>query len=114
MTKVTRAQPLRKAEAAAAVEKQAPPSPPPRATDTLMAQIAQRQAAEPGLSVVAALDAVQKQAPELYAEYMADARIPHLQGQPLPVAKADPLTYEQILKMATAQRLPRARRPGRC
>ena len=60
----------------APVQKEAPPSPPPSATDTLMQTIATRQAAEPGLSFVAALDAVHKEAPALYDAYQAEQSLP--------------------------------------
>jgi hypothetical protein len=90
-------------QAAAAVEKQAPPSPPSSAPDTFLTAIAKRQAAQPALSFRQASDAVHTECPELYAQYQRDARYPHLIGQPMPVAKAAPLTYEAILALADAR-----------
>lgn len=78
-------------------------TPPRSAADTLMAQIAARQAAAPGLRVADAWTPVMKENPELRAQYERDARYPSLRGQPMP-PQADPApTYEAILAMADAR-----------
>jgi hypothetical protein len=82
--------------------KQSPPAPPPSVTDPFLAAIEKRRT-EKVLTFVEASDAVQQQAPELYAQYVRDSRSPHLRGQPVTKQADLAPTYEAILKQVDAQ-----------
>jgi len=87
------------ARVAAPAVPQAPP-PPPTATEALMAAIAKAQAAEPGLSFLAASDRVSQEHPDLHAQYVLEQRFP--QRPVRPVAKQEALSTAAIMKMAEA------------
>jgi len=85
-----------------AIRKDAPPAPPTCATDVWLASIAEAQTARPGLTFVAASDAVRKAAPELYDGYLWEARHPGQRYSP-PVQKSAPASYATILALVSEE-----------